>query len=86
MGVVGCERTLSADNVRSRADVIGSRVMIPPITCVRKYVMGHIVKYLETPYKDHQDMECSFSARNTHNARLHNTNTNEHIRQEILRQ
>ena len=48
-GVIGCERTLSADNVRSRADVIGSRVTIPPITRERKYLMGYNTKYRDLP-------------------------------------
>ena len=45
-GVIGCERALSADNVRQRADVIGSRVTIPPITCEKKYLMNYERAYL----------------------------------------
>ena len=41
MGVIGCERALSADadNARSQLDIIWSRVTIPPITRERKYLM-----------------------------------------------
>ena len=46
MGVIGCERVSSADNVRSRADVIESRVTIPRITRERKYLMDYKSSYL----------------------------------------
>ena len=36
-----CARALPADNVRSRADVIGSRVTILPITREKKYLMDY---------------------------------------------
>ena len=42
-GAIGCERALSADNVRSQADVIGSRVTIAPITREKKYLMDYNV-------------------------------------------